>query len=64
MAKSSYDNTTNKTSWSVGGLDLATSYYLRVRYKGTTGGNSPWSDTVSVATSGGSGNGHSTGVRD
>lgn len=53
VVKSSYDNTTSKTSWSVGGLEAGKTYYLRVRYKGNTGGNSPWSTPVSVKTKGG-----------
>ena len=50
VVKSSYDSTVSKTSWSVGALTVDTTYYLRVRYKGNTGGNSPWSDVVNVKT--------------
>lgn len=50
VVKSSYDNTSGKTNWSVGGLTGNVVYYLRVRYKGTIGGNSPWSDVVNVKT--------------
>lgn len=42
-------DTTNKTSWTVN-LSLNTTYYIRVRYKGTTYGNSNWSTTVSFST--------------
>lgn len=42
-------DTTNKTSWTVN-LSLNTTYYARVRYKGTTYGNSNWSATISFST--------------
>lgn len=50
LVKSSYDNTSGKTTWNVGGLSGSTTYYLRVRYKGNIGGNSPWSDAINVRT--------------
>lgn len=44
------NSTISKTSWSTTGLLVNTTYYIRVRHKGTAYGNSPWSDVVSVLT--------------
>lgn len=40
----------NKTSWSVSGLTADTQYYIRVRYKGSGTGYSPWSTVSSFTT--------------
>ena len=44
------DSSTNKTTWSVGSLLPNTTYYVRVRYKGTLYGYSSWSSTINFTT--------------
>ena len=41
---SSYNDTTNKTSWALTGLEANTQYYVRVRHKGSVYGFGQWSD--------------------
>ena len=43
IAKSSYADATNKTSWTAAGLSANSTYYARVRYRGTSGKISAWS---------------------
>ena len=43
-------STTNKTSWTVSGLSVATTYYARVRYTGSTNGTSSYSEVWDVTT--------------
>ena len=43
IAKSSYADATNTTSWSATGLAVSTTYYARVRYRSSTGKVSAWS---------------------
>lgn len=40
----------NKTSWTVSGLEVSTTYYARVRYKGTSMGYSNWSNISTFTT--------------
>lgn len=47
VVRTTIDDTANKTSWSLTGLDVNTNYYLRVRYKASNGKVGPWS-TVST----------------
>ncbi|MBG35940.1 MAG: hypothetical protein CMH92_09050 [Oceanicaulis sp.] len=46
------DDATNKTSWEIpsGNLLESNTYYARVRYTGTTYGDSEWSDVISFTT--------------
>lgn len=44
------NSSTNKTTWSVSGLLANTTYYVRVRYKGTVYGYSSWSSTINFIT--------------
>lgn len=50
MVASSYASSTDLVSFDVSGLDLDTTYYVRVRYTGTNGGISSWSSTSSFTT--------------
>ena len=50
VVKSSINDTVNKTSWTVSGLSVGTTYYVRVRYKGTSLPYSNWSSVVSFST--------------
>lgn len=50
VVQSSYDDTSNKTAWSVTGLSVSTTYYLRCRHKGTSNGWSAWSTGISFGT--------------
>ena len=50
VVKSSINDTVNKTSWTVSGLSVSTTYYVRVRYKGTSLPYSNWSSVVSFST--------------
>lgn len=50
VIQSSFNDTVNKTSWSLNNLSPATNYYLRVRYKDTTLGYSDWSVTSKFST--------------
>lgn len=43
-------SSSNKTTYSVTGLNPATTYYVRVRHKGTSLGYSPWSEPFSFTT--------------
>lgn len=43
-------DTTNKTSWVSAPLAASGTYYARVRYTGASGGDSPWSSTVTLQT--------------
>ncbi len=43
-------STTNKTSWTQGGLSLSTTYYARARYRDNNSNVSDWSATLSVVT--------------
>ena len=45
------DNTSNKTTWSTSLLSINTTYYIRVRYFGTTNVYSAWSTASSFTTS-------------
>ena len=47
---SSYDDTSNKTSIEISGLDVDTQHYARVRYYGADFGWSAWADTVGFVT--------------
>ena len=40
----------NKTSWTASGLQVSTTYYVRVRYKGATTGYGAWSPVVNYGT--------------
>ena len=44
------NSSSNKTTWSVSGLLANTTYYVRVRYKGTVYGYSSWSSTINFIT--------------
>lgn len=44
------NNTVDKTSWSINNLINATTYYVRVRYRGTNNGLTSWSDVVAFTT--------------
>jgi hypothetical protein len=46
----SADDTSNLLSWIYPSLNAATTYYLRVRHKGTLYGYSSWSATITIAT--------------
>lgn len=46
----SSNNATNVRSWTVPGLSSYTTYYARMRFKGTTWGYSPWSTVASFTT--------------
>ena len=50
VVQSSYADATYKTSWSVTGLSVSTTYYLRTRQHGTANGWSAWSTGVSFTT--------------
>ena len=50
VVKSSLNDTVNKVSWTVSGLNPSTVYYVRVRYKGTTLSYSGYSTIVSFTT--------------
>ena len=50
VVKSSINDTVNKTSWTVSGLSVSTTYYVRVRYKGTSLPYSNWSSVISFST--------------
>lgn len=50
MIKSSYNDTINKTSFSVDGLREGGIYYARVRYRDSVLGNSNWSEGSSFST--------------
>jgi len=51
VVRSSYADTVNKTSWTVGtGLAINTTYYVRVRHTGNVYGDSSWSTGVSFTT--------------
>lgn len=52
VVASSYDDTVNKESWTVGSglLSVSTTYYVRVRHSGTAEGDSAWSPTISFTT--------------
>ena len=50
IVQSSTDNASNKTSWLVTGLTANTTYYVRVRHKGTTYGYGAWSSGRSFKT--------------
>ncbi len=50
VAKSSYADATNKTSWTATGLSASTTYYMRVRYRSSSGKVSEWSATKVVST--------------
>jgi hypothetical protein len=50
VVKSSYNDTSNKTSWSATGLSVSTTYYVRCRHKGVGNGWSSWSTGISFAT--------------
>lgn len=47
---SSYNNSLNLNFWIPGGLKQSTVYYVRVRYKSTIYGYSPWSNSVKFTT--------------
>jgi hypothetical protein len=52
IISSTTNDSTNKTSWSISGLNLSfnTVYYARVRYKDSTNLVSDWSNTISFTT--------------
>ena len=50
IVSQSIDDTTNKTSWTSGILAINTTYWIRVRYKGTTYGYGSYSSAVSFTT--------------
>lgn len=50
VVKSSYNSTTNLTSFTTGGLAEGATFYARVRYTGSKGSTSPWSSAVSFKT--------------
>ena len=50
LVQSSYDDTTNLTTWGVAGTLSGTTYYVRTRQKGAVNGLSDWSPTVSFTT--------------
>jgi hypothetical protein len=45
------NSSVNKTSWTAGGLQPNTTYYARLRYKGTIAGYGAWSTTAIYTTS-------------
>lgn len=45
IVASTINDTVNKTSWNAVGLQDATTYYVRVRYKATNGNYGQWSNT-------------------
>ena len=49
IIQSSYNDAVNKTSWSVSGLIQNTTYYVRVKYRGTVL-TSDWSSVISFTT--------------
>lgn len=50
ILKSSYDDTSNKTVWSISNLALESDFYVRVRYKGLTFGLTDWSVPIHFKT--------------
>lgn len=50
IVRSSYNDTTNKTSFTVDGLTIGKIYYVRVRHKGAVTGWSGWSKTNAIMT--------------
>ena len=50
VVQSSLASTSNKTSWSVSGLSVSTTYYARVKHTGAANGSSTYSATVSFVT--------------
>lgn len=50
IIQSNYADATNKTSWPITGLVSNTTYYWRVRYRGTNNGVSNWSNGTSFTT--------------
>ena len=52
VVASTYDDATNKVSWTVPAatLSVSTTYYIRARHTGTAEGDSAWSSTVSFTT--------------
>ena len=50
IVQSTSADTTNKTSWTVSGLSVSTTYYWRVRYRGTANGVSSWSTGTNFIT--------------
>jgi hypothetical protein len=50
IVQSANADTTNKTSWTVSGLSVSTTYYWRVRYRGVANGVSAWSTGTSFMT--------------
>lgn len=46
----SIDDTVNKTSWTPGTLGITTTYYVRVKHKGSNFGYSSWSNVSSFTT--------------
>ena len=51
IAFQSLADATNKTSWTIGGLALSTTYYSRARYTDSVGSVSDWSTTLPFTTS-------------
>lgn len=50
IISSTINDTVNKTSWTATGLSPNTSYYVRVRYKGTVYGYGAWSNANTFST--------------
>lgn len=50
IVKSATEDSSNKVSWAVTGLIANTGYYARVRYKGSNGNSSSWSNTTTFTT--------------
>jgi hypothetical protein len=50
IVSSTTADTVNKTSWTVSGLTISTTYYVRMKQIGATYGASVWSDAVSFTT--------------
>lgn len=50
IVQSSYNDTANKTSFTVSGLTIGKIYYVRVRHKGAATGWSGWSKTNAIMT--------------
>ena len=50
VIKQALSDTTNKTTWTPGGLSASTTYYARVRYRGAAGGLSSYSSAVKFTT--------------
>lgn len=50
IVTSTVNDTINKTSWTATGLSENTTYYMRVRYKGTIYGYGAWSNLISFTT--------------